>query len=541
MATVIAAVSLVSGGAASASDSTQQKDFLLVGTDTGIDSLNPLVGLAQDDYNMWEQVYPQLVQYNPNNQALVSDFATSWNHSANGLTWTFQTTPNAKWSDGKTLTAKDAAWTYNTIIKYEGSSTASLAGGVTNMVKAAATGANTLVITYSKPTSDVLANLQQLPILPEHVWGKYAVGNGAGLKTFPNKPTPGHPVVSGGPFMCTSFVLNQDAIFLTNKNFYGPKPHISGFGLQVFSNDDAMVQALKSGQIDAIENVPVTSVKAVKAAGFHVYVGPSLTWRDLIINPVQGKTSGRELLNPLVRKAFEYAIDRESIVKTAWLGYATPAASAIPPATGIWHDPAIHPLPFNINMANQLLNQAGFKKGSNGIRNANGHPMSYQVIFSSDQDGPGDRAFSIIQTDFQKIGVKLTQEVMDPAATETAITANHYRNYNLAMWFWVPLIDPSLMLSAYTCSQYDSWNDSGLCTPALDKLYEEQSSALSLAQRVKLVYQAQEIIYNSRAEIALVNNDVIDAWNKQWTGFVETPQGFFNQFSKIDLEQVRLK
>jgi peptide/nickel transport system substrate-binding protein len=409
------------------------------------------------------------------------------------------------------------------------------------MVKAAATGANTLVITYSKPTSDVLANLQQLPILPEHVWGKYAVGNGAGLKTFPNKPTPGHPVVSGGPFMCTSFVLNQDAIFLTNKNFYGPKPHISGFGLQVFSNDDAMVQALKSGQIDAIENVPVTSVKAVKAAGFHVYVGPSLTWRDLIINPVQGKTSDRELLNPLVRKAFEYAIDRESIVKTAWLGYATPAASAIPPATGIWHDPAIHPLPFNINMANQLLNQAGFKKGSNGIRNANGHPMSYQVIFSSDQDGPGDRAFSIIQTDFQKIGVKLTQEVMDPAATETAITANHYRNYNLAMWFWVPLIDPSLMLSAYTCSQYDSWNDSGLCTPALDKLYEEQSSALSLAQRVKLVYQAQEIIYNSRAEIALVNNDVIDAWNKQWTGFVETPQGFFNQFSKIDLEQVRLK
>jgi ABC-type transport system substrate-binding protein len=97
------------------------------------------------------------------------------------------------------------------------------------------------------------------------------------------------------------------------------------------------------------------------------------------------------------------------------------------------------------------------------------------------------------------------------------------------------------MLSAYTCSQYDSWNDSGLCTPALDKLYQEQSTALSLKARVKLVYQAQVLIYNSRAEIALVNNDVIDAWSGKWTGFVETPQGFFNQLSKIDLEQVRLK
>lgn len=538
---IMATLFTVSSPMANAAGNSQQKNYLLIGTDTGVDSLNPLVGLAQDSYNMWEQIYPQLVQYNPKGLSFVADFGKSWTHSANELTWTFQTTPNAKWSDGKPLTAKDVAWTYNTIIKFKASSTASLAGGVTNMASAVATSSNTVVIKYSKPTSDVLANLQQLPILPEHVWAKYAVGKGAGLKTFPNKPTPGNPVVSGGPFMNTSFVLNQQAIFLANPNFYGPKPHISGFGLQVFSNDDAMVEALKTGQIDAIENVPVTSVKVIKAAGFDVYVGPSLTWRDLIINPVQNKTTDRELLNPNVRKAFEYAVDRKTIVKTAWLGYATPAASAIPPATGIWHDPAIQPLPFNLTLANHLLDQAGYKKGSNGIRTANGHPMSYQVIFSSDQNGPGDRAFQIIQTDFRKIGVQLTQQVLDPAATQTAITANNYRTYNLAMWFWVPLIDPSLMISAYTCGQYDSWNDSGLCTPALDKLYQEQSSALSLKERVKLVYQAQVMIYNSRAEIALVNNDVIDAWSSKWTGFVETPQGFFNQLSKIDLEQVRLK
>lgn len=518
-----------------------QQSVLLIGTDEGIDSLNPLVGLSQDSFNVWEQIYPQLVQYNPTTLAFEPDFATSWHESANGLTWTFHTATGAKWSDGKPLTAADAAWTFNTVIKFQTTATAALAGAVTNMKDAVATGPSTLVLHYSKPTADVLSTLQQLPILPQHVWAPYAVGNGSRLKTFANSPTSGQDVVSGGPFECTKFVLQQDAVFLANPYFYGPKPHISGFALIVYSNDDAMVEALKTGQIDAIENVPVTSVKTIKAAGFNLYIGPSLTWRDLIMNPNPKKTRHRELLNPLVRKAFEYAIDRETIVRTAWLGYATPAASAVPPSTGIWHDPAIRPLPFDLSKANQLLDEAGFKKGSNGIRVADGHPMSYQVIFSSDQNGPGDRAFQIMQTDFSKIGVQLTQQVLDPAATMSAIEASDYRNYDLAMWWWVPLIDPSLIISAYTCGQYDGWNDNGYCSPALDKLYAEQASTLNLQKRVQLVYQAQQIIYNSRAEIALVYNDTIFASASNWTGFTESPGGFFNQFSKTNLEQVRLK
>lgn len=513
---------------------------LLIGTDEGIDTLNPLNGLSQDSFNAWEQIYPQLVQYNPTTLAFVPDFARSWSESPNGLTWTFHTVTGAKWSDGQPLTASDAAWTFNTVIKFQSGATATLAGGVTNMKDAVATG-STLVVKYSRPTANVLAALQQLPILPEHVWGRYAVGNGAGLKTFSNKPTPGHPVVSGGPFECTKFVFNQEAIFQRNKYFYGPKPHISGFALVVYSNDDAMVEALKTGQIDAIENVPVTSVKAIKAAGFDLFVGPSLTWRDFIINPNPKKVSHRELLNPLVREAFEYAINRQAIVHTAWLGYATPAASAIPPSTGVWHDPAIHPLPFDLSKANQLLNEAGYKMGANGVRIANGHPMSYRVIFSSDQSGPGERAFQIIKTDFAKIGVTLTQQTLDPAATTTAIEADNYRKYDLAMWWWVPLIDPNLMTSAYTCSQFGGWNDSGYCNPVLDKIYEEQASTLNHQKRVQLIYKAQQIIYNSRSEIALVYNDTIFASNKDWTGFTESPGGFFNQFSKINLEQVRSK
>jgi peptide/nickel transport system substrate-binding protein len=118
-------------------------------------------------------------------------------------------------------------------------------------------------------------------------------------------------------------------------------------------------------------------------------VGPSATWRDFTINGNPRKVTHRELLNPLVREAFEYAIDRQAIVKTAWLGYGSPGSVMVSPGDGHWHDPHVHPLPFNLAKASQLLDRAGCKMGPNGIRIANGHPMSYTLDFSTDQNGRG--------------------------------------------------------------------------------------------------------------------------------------------------------
>jgi len=212
----------------------------------------------------------------------------------------------------------------------------------------------------------------------------------------------------------------------------------------------------------------------------------------------------------------------------------------VPPATGKWHDP-IQPLPFDLAKANQLLDQAGYKMGPGGVRTANGHPMKYQVDFSSDQNGPGDRLFQIIQADYKKIGVQLTQRVLDPSAEFNAITANKYRNYDLAMWYWVPIADPDFILSVYTCSQWNAWNDSGYCNPAYDRLYKQQAVTTDPQKRLQIVYRMQKMIYESRAEIVLVNNDTIDTWSNKWTGFVESPQGLFTQLSKNSLESVHLK
>src|SRR6516165_10087582 len=241
--------------------------ILRIGTLEGIDSLNPFVGFNQDSYSTWLYVYPSLVQYDLHTYRFIPNFATSWQTSPNGLTWTFHLAPNAKWSDGKPLTAADVAWTVNTILKYQNGPAGGWSGSVAHLASFKATSPTTVVAIYKQPVANALPNLGLIPILPEHVWGRYATGNGGSLKTYSNTPSGGKPLVSGGPFILLRWAPQQVAVFKRNPAFYGPKPHLDGFGLQFFQSPDAMVTALQSGQLDAIEHLPPTSVASVKSAG----------------------------------------------------------------------------------------------------------------------------------------------------------------------------------------------------------------------------------------------------------------------------------
>jgi peptide/nickel transport system substrate-binding protein len=532
------AVTACGGSSGSGSGAAKQGGVFRLGTSSGIDSLNPFVALQSDAYTTFEYFYPELVQYNPQVQ-FAPDFAQSWQVSPDGLTWTFHTQPNAKWSDGKPLTAADAAWTYSTILKYQNGATANSAGYVAHMKSATAPNATTLVLAYSKPVANVLSQVQQTPILPEHIWAQYATGDGKALTRFANNA----PIVSGGPFVLVSYTPKQTALFKRNPGFYGPKPHIDGFGLQYFSSEDAMVTALKSGQLDGIEvPVPPTSVTTLKAAHFVVSSSPGDSFDDLIINsnPRQDP-SHRELLSPLLRQAFDLAIDRQAIVKTSLLGHGQPGGSIIPPVTGRWSDPSIKPSPFDLAKAGQLLDQAGFTMGHGGLRVANGHPMSYTVIMPPDvTNGYGNRTFQIIQGDFKKIGVQLTPKNLDTSAAYNAITANHYQNFELSLWDWFPLTDPDFMLSVLTCGSWNVWNDTGYCSKAYDQLYQTQSAAISPAKRQQIVYQMQQMIASQRPYLVLDYPDSIEAHSTTWTDLPLVAGGSFDSMSKIPFESVHL-
>jgi peptide/nickel transport system substrate-binding protein len=505
-----------------------------IGTSSRIDSLNPYVAFNQDAYSTFEYIYPLLIQYDRANRKFVADFATSWKVSNGGKTWTFKTVPNAKWSDGQPMTARDAAWTINTDLKYASTGAANAAGLVAHIKHASAPNATTLVVSYKAPVGNVLGQFQQLAILPQHVWSKYTGAKGANLKTFPNTS----PVV-GGPFKIVKYTKNEIALFQRNDSFYGPKPQVDGFGLRMFSNDDALVQALKAKEIDAIEDVPATAIKTLRNAGFKITNVPGVDQTDFIVNSNPKKPKHRELLNVKVKEAMDHAIDRQRIVNVVFLGYAKPASSIIPPATGGWFNPSVKPQSFDLALANRILDQLGYKKGSDGIRVAQGHKMSYQVITPTDVSSV-PRTFQIIQADFRKIGIQLSQRALDSSAAFDAITApgTKYLNFDLAMWDWVALIDPDFMLSVVTCAQYGGWSDSGFCDKRYDRMYSQQQLTPNQAKRKRIVWAMQSYLYKKRPYLWLAAQNHVSATSPKWTGLVSSPQGPFNALSKLSLTQV---
>jgi peptide/nickel transport system substrate-binding protein len=543
LALVATACSNGGGGGANNSGGIKQGGSLTIGTISNIDTLNPFIAIQQNSYAAFEYIYPQLVQLNSKTLEFEPDFAQKWEQSPDGKQWTFHTTPNAKWSDGQPLTANDVAWTFSTILKYASGSTAQIAGGLSHLKKAEATDANTVRLTYAAPVANVLANLQQLSILPQHVWEQYAVGDGKELKQYANVPTDGQPVVSGGPFEVAVYKQDEVAIFKANPSFYGTKPLIEGFGLQYFSNPEAMVSAIRSDQIQAAIGVPVTAVSTLQGnASLTVFTGPGIQFRDFIINSSPKKTTNLELLDPKVRMAMEYAIDRNKIVQTAWLGYGEPGSTIVPPGTGDWHDSDIQGLPFDIEKANSILDAAGYQRGSDGVRVANGHPMSYTVDFEVDESGAGDASFRIIQNGFQQIGIKIIQQKLGYNAENHAIYGDNYtyNQFDLAMWDWYPLIDPDFILSVITKAQWAGWSDSGYDNPAYDKLYFDQGLAIDRSKRLDIVHQMQQIAFDARPYIVLNYNDTIDAWSNKWAGFDqnESVLGLFNNLSKASISSV---
>jgi peptide/nickel transport system substrate-binding protein len=528
---VLAACAPSHGGSSSSKNS-----LMRAGTLNKLEQTNPFNAITFTDYFVQQMEYPYLIQYDAKGK-IVPDFATKWSTSPDGKTWTFNLVHGAKWSDGKPLTSADVAFTLNTIIKYQTGATALDEAYVSGMKSAEATDPDTVVLHYSGPVATVLPYLDQVPIVPEHVWSKYATGDGSGIKSFPNRG----PIVAGGPFILESLNGSNFALFKENKNFYGEKPKFSQFGLQYYSTADSMIQALKAGQLDYAQFLPQSDVNTVRQAGLQVNSVPGLNVYFLYLNSGQHPLHP-EISNPKVREAMAHALDRKRMVQSGYPGSAE-GASIVPPAVGDWLDPSLKPETFDLTLANQLLDQAGFKKGSDGIRTANGHRMSYTVLFASDLAGAGDRSFQIMQQDFKKIGISIQQRNLDSAAFATAVygNKNDYAGWDIAMEGIGGILDPGFAVGYFDCANRGGWNFAGWCDKKYQALFDEQNQTLDVAKRHQLINQMQQMAYNARPAIVLYYSQTVDVYGKQWTGFGSNPYGAFNSLSKITFTRAHHK
>ena len=515
--------------------------ILRIGTTYYVDTLNPFVGIETNDSTAYGMVFPQLVQYGPGLK-LVGDWASSWTHSTNGLTWTFHLR-RGKWSDGTPLTAHDAVWTIELALRYRSGATSYLASVLDGVKAASAPNDSTLVLNYARPVAPVLANLEQFFILPQHVWAKHVGPNGSGLKGF--HPEQQLPLVSGGAYTVTQFEQKGTTVFKPNPYFYGPKSHAAAVALTYYTNATSMASDLLHGNLDYVDALPYKSADALKGAK-----GITLTEQEgdevtnLGFNSNPRKPRNRELLDPRVKEAFEYATPRRQIVDVVFGGHAQPWANTISPwstASG-WVNPAVKPLPYSPAKANAILDSLGYTRGSNGLRTVpatsgkyaqKAHTMTYSVIVPNDLDFNGDRQYEILAEAYAKIGVKLTETPGgDGSQAYTLITApdGKYLSADMFTWYWHPYIDPSFNLSVVTKVQWDDNSDTGYDDPRYDAWWKQQAALVDVAERRALVWKMESYLAQKRPYIQLVDTDMLPAHATGWTGFQPNLWGYCKCF-----------
>ena len=522
-----------SGGGGGGGGTIKQGGIFRLGTTNYIDTMNPFNYIEAESSVAYQEVYPVLVAYSPGLKKIVGAWATSWDVSNGGKTYTFHLRPGGKWSDGKPLTAEDAAWTANIIIKYQSGPTAVQASALAHAKNATAPNANTLVVNYAKPVGNALAQIETFYTLPKHVWDKYLGNNGKDLKTF--LPEQHLPLVSGGPFQMTQYQKKGTTVFKPNPGYNGPKPHVDAVALVYYTNSDSMIADLKSDNLDAVDQVPFSAVKPLESAtNVTIQKYPSgeitnITWND---NP--HKTKNRELLDPRVKHALSMCVNRKQIIDVVFNGYATTDESLLGHIADGWQNPHIKPLEYNCAKGNQILDQLGYKRGANGIRIAPAsggqpaHPMQYQIMVPNSLDFNGDREFAIVQQGFQQAGVKVTEQAGGDSTAAYAIETGPkcdpaknigYNSYDIALWDWVASPDPDFQLSVVTKPQWCSWSDTGWDNPAYDKMYEKQATLVNPAQRRALVWKMDKIIHDNWLYTQLVNEVGIAAVSKKWAGY----------------------
>ena len=525
------------GSGGSETGAVTEGGILRVGSINYIDSFNPFHFIESQSYNAFIMLYPQLVQYDFQNgqYVIVGDLADSWETSADGKDWTFHLKSGTKWSDGQPLTAEDVAWTANTTAKYAGGPTAVMAPSLAHLKSAEAPDPTTVVLHYKTPVGNVLAQLEQFFVVPEHVWSKFDTGDGKGLKTYaPENDL--SSMVTGGAFTLKQYEKKGTTVFIPDPNYWGEQPHVQAIALTYYTNADSMIADMKSGQVDWVDQVPFNAVDVLKKdSNIVVQQIPGAETTNITWNSNPYKDENRELLDPQVKKALSMCVDRDKIIEVVFNGYAEKVES-LPGKISLYENKNLGPLEHNCAEGNAMLDQLGYKKGPDGIRVAPAttgkyaqpaHKMQYEIMQPTSLDFNGPRAFDIVKEGFAEAGVDVTLKIGgDSTAAYEIETTDHcdpktnsgYTGWDIAMWDWVGYVDPDFMLSVVTKGQWCSWSDTGWDNPDYDALYEKQGTTVDEKERAAIVQQMEQMIYDNWVYTQLVEEQYIDAHVSGWDG-----------------------
>jgi peptide/nickel transport system substrate-binding protein len=493
------ASALALSGTVTSTAAAAKKVTFTVALTSDVDSLNPFLGVEANSYEMWALTYDYLVNYKMTDMSPAPGLAKSWGTSDGGKTWTFRMRDGVTWSDGKPLTAADVAFTYNRV----------LAGGVeannwstylNNVTKVTAPDDTTVVLTLSRPNA--VLPLLPIPIVPEHVWKSISEKR---MKTYAAEPKNGQPVVGSGPFRLVAGTAGGSTFrFERNPHYWGGTPHIDEVDFRVFKSKDPAVQALIKGEVDFVEDIQPLQVRALKGhQGITAHNGVSPLFEEIAFNTgavdtKSGKPIGdgnKALRDAKFRHALGYALDLDRIVRSAYQGAAQPGQTIIPSAypNYHWQPPKNQAFHFDLAKAGQLLDAAGYKKGSDGKRTMpDGKPIGTLRLFARANAKASVDTMAFFQEWLKRLGIDAKVTAMDTNKLSDVILSG---DYDAFQWDWFVEPDPDSILSDFTCAQRGGLSDSWYCDKKYDAMYQQQNGEMDHAKRVALVKQMQQQLF----------------------------------------------
>ncbi|MER7501024.1 ABC transporter substrate-binding protein [Nonomuraea pusilla] len=503
--------------AALAQEPAAGKKVLRVGATQAVDSMNPFLAVRVVSTQIHRWMYGFLTVPDAKTLQPSPDLAESWTTSPDGLTWTFKIR-SAKWSDGQPVTADDAAWTFNKIMTDEAAKTAN--GPVVENFESVTASGQDLTIKLKSPQASMLDN--PIPIMPKHVWES--------VTDMANYDAEKYPTVSSGPYIAVEHKKDQYVKLQANPNYWRGKPKLDELQVIFYDNPQAAIAGLKKGDIDLIGRLNPPEFQSIQNDP-NIVAWNTQGRRAAYLQINHGATTSDDkpigdghpaLKDPKVRQALHYAIDKQKIVAEVQNGLARPAdGSIIPPMFKdfFWEATGDEKVTYDPAKANQILDDAGYKKGSDGVRTMPDGKRKLEFRFSIHTDTPiEDKLAEYLTGFFKEIGVTLTTKKLDSSkfTEETGVTAL----FDIAISGWSVNPDPEEVLATHLCSRRPNaageggGTESFYCNETYEKLYQEQLKELDRPKRAELIKKMQEQLYTDAPVIALYYNNDLEGYRK---------------------------
>ncbi|MBQ6692610.1 MAG: ABC transporter substrate-binding protein, partial [Clostridia bacterium] len=324
-----------------------------------------------------------------------------------------------------------------------------------------------------------------------------------------------------------------------NKEYWGTP--VTGFDELMFvnfSDNDAMFQALQAGDIDYCTITTTQLEAAENSEGVTAHRFNQSGWREIGFNCWQDPASkGNPLiLDKVIRQAIDYSINYQTIIDYYKGGIALTEKCLLPATHGKYHVTfdENHPLyrPYDPEAGKALLEANGYKDtDGDGIReSADGAPLAFRMAVIEEN---AREMGLLVESDIEKIGIDIEIIWVDGARMNEIIYDQNF-DTDIYIWGWdLGPDDPSYTLSIMITDNIGGRSDCNYSNPYYDELYVKQAQTLDEEERVKIVHEMLEIIYEDVPYIIAYGDIGLEAYASGWTGWQTQweDSGYWNRFS----------